>query len=78
MDRPETPQEALARKRLMVISAARFAGVLLILGGILAANDALPFSVPPVIAYIVVGIGMVETFAIPILLSRRWSTNSRR
>lgn len=74
----ESADDALARRRFMMINLVRLSGVAFILGGLAMANDALPFEVPDIVAYGVVIIGMVEVFAIPILLSRAWSTNSRR
>ncbi len=74
----DAPEDARARRRFMMISLVRFGGVFVILGAVLAANGALPFAVPDMAAYAAVMLGMGLVFVAPTLLSRRWSTNSRR
>lgn len=78
MNSPEPAAQAQAQQRFMVISLVRFGGVFAILGGILAANGALPFAVPEAIAYVMVVLGMGLVFVIPTLLARRWSSNRQQ
>ncbi len=68
--------EARARGRFMMINAMRFAGVVMILAGVAVFNDVLPL--PDWAGYLLVGLGMFETFVTPTLLARMWSTNERR
>ena len=77
MNSAPSPEEVQAQRRFMVISLARFGGVALILGGILAANAALPVAVPDVAAYGVIALGMFATFFLPTMLARRWSSRKR-
>lgn len=59
----------------MVINAMRIAGVVMILAGIAVFNGAL--LLPDWAGYVLVVLGMVETFITPTLLARIWSTNDR-
>lgn len=68
--------EARAKGRFMLINAMRIAGVVMILAGIAVFNDGL--ALPDWAGYILVGLGMFETFVTPTLLSRMWSTNEKR
>ena len=68
--------ERQARKRFMVINVVRIAGVAMILLGLLVASGSVDW--PQWSAYVLMGVGMVDAFIFPTLLSRRWSTNDRR
>lgn len=68
--------EARAKSRFMLISAMRVAGVVMILAAIAVFNDAL--SLPDWAGYVLLVLGVFETFVTPTLLSRMWSTNERR
>lgn len=65
--------DARARNRFMAINAVRFGGVLMILAGIAVINGAL--DLPEVVAWVLVVLGMAETFLFPTLLARMWSSN---
>lgn len=68
--------EARAKRRFMLINAMRIAGVVMILAALAVFNDALPL--PDWAGYVLLVLGMFETFVTPTLLSRLWSTNARR
>ena len=68
--------EARARGRFMLINAMRIAGVVMILAGIAVFNGALPL--PDWAGYVLLVLGMFETFVTPTLLARLWSTNKKR
>lgn len=68
--------EARAKSRFMLINAMRIAGVVMILAAIAVFNDALPL--PDWAGYLLLVLGMFETFVTPTLLSRMWSTNEKR
>ncbi|MFB0613479.1 hypothetical protein [Aurantiacibacter poecillastricola] len=72
----DTPTDAEARNRFMLINAMRIAGVVMILAGIAVFNEALPL--PDWAGWVLIVLGMVETFVTPTLLSRMWSTNEKR
>ena len=76
MDRKPPPTEAQSRQRFMVINAMRIAGVAMILAGIAVFNDALPL--PEWAGWLLLVLGMFETFVTPTLLARVWSTNEKR
>jgi len=73
-DRAEA--EARAKSRFMLINAMRIAGIVMILAGIAVLNDVLPL--PDWAAYLLLVLGMFETFVTPTLLARLWSTNEKR
>ncbi len=68
--------EARAKERFILINAMRIAGVVMILAAIAVFNDALPL--PDWAGYLLLVLGMFETFVTPTLLSRMWSTNDKR
>ncbi|WP_120076901.1 hypothetical protein [Aurantiacibacter odishensis] len=68
--------EVRAKGRFMLINAMRIAGVVMILAAIAVFNDALPL--PDWAGYLLLVLGMFETFVTPTLLSRMWSTNDKR
>lgn len=68
--------EARARGRFMIINAMRVAGVVMILVGIAVFNGVMPL--PDWAGYLLVALGMFETFVTPTLLARLWSTNEKR
>lgn len=67
--------EARARGRFMLINAMRIAGVVMILAGIAVFNNALPL--PHWAGYVLLVLGMIETFITPTLLAGVWSTNDK-
>ncbi len=67
--------ETRARNRFMVINLMRIGGVAMILFGIAVLQGL--FDLPQWIAYAVIVLGMVETFVMPQLLARAWSSNRR-
>jgi hypothetical protein len=68
--------EARAKGRFMLINAMRVAGVVMILAAIAVFNGALPL--PDWAGYVLLVLGMIETFLTPTMLARFWSTNEKR
>ncbi|RVQ66481.1 hypothetical protein EKN06_10690 [Croceicoccus ponticola] len=66
-----------AFSRWLVIQALRTAGMVLFIYGLLAANGRAPWfaGVPREWAMVLSVIGMFDVFVVPILLSRKWSSN---
>ena len=64
--------DALARKRWAAITALRAVGVAMIVVGLLIVNGAI--ALPHVAGYVLVGIGLVDTFVMPQFLARKWRT----
>ncbi len=67
--------EKQAQRRFLLIGLVRFSGVAMILLGLVVANGNLDW--PQWTAYVLIGIGMVDTFVFPTLLARRWSSNTK-
>jgi hypothetical protein len=61
-----------ARRRWGVIQAVRFAGVALVLVGVLIRYAVIPAPLAVGMALIV--LGLVGTFFMPVMLARRWRT----
>ncbi len=64
--------EETARRRWSAIQTVRFAGVALVLVGILIRYAVIPAPLPVGIALIVGG--LVGTFFMPVVLARKWRT----
>ena len=68
--------EDLARRRFGIINAVRLAGIAMLLIGIAILSDAL--GLPDVVGYALVAVGAIDTFLVPTLLARRWSSRGKR
>lgn len=64
--------DSLARSRFLAIAMLRFAGVAMIVAGILILNGAI--AAPPVVGYVLAAIGFIDTFFVPQYLARKWRT----
>lgn len=64
--------DALARKRWAAITALRAVGAAMIVVGLLIVNGAI--ALPHVAGYVLVGIGLADTFVMPQFLARKWRT----
>lgn len=67
--------EAKAKGRFIAISAMRFAGVAMIMLGIAVLQRMV--TLPEWTAYLLIVLGVVETFVMPQILARLWRTNDR-
>ena len=65
-----------ALAKFAAIQFARLSGVVLILVGLLVNADRLPAltGLPDAAASVMIGVGLVDFFVLPILLARRWRT----
>lgn len=63
-----------AKGRFVVMQLVRLSGVVLVLFGILLQARRIEAlrDVPPAAGYILIVIGLVEVFALPLVLARRW------
>jgi hypothetical protein len=68
--------EAKARGRFMALSAMRVAGVAMILLGMAVSLGKV--DLPTMAAYVLIGLGMVEAFVMPLVFSRLWSSERDR
>ena len=68
MEKPVS--EDVARGRWMAINAVRVAGVAMVLIGILGLQGI--FELPDVAGYLLVGIGLFDIFAVPLIMARKW------
>ena len=60
----------VARGRFMAINAVRIAGVAMVLVGILAVQGV--FEFPAIAGYILIGVGLVDIFVMPLVMARKW------
>ena len=63
--------EDQARSRFFVIGMLRLAGVFMVLAGILMLRGIIPGEWA---GYILIAIGLADTFVVPQLLARKWRT----
>jgi hypothetical protein len=72
----ETSGKDPAAARFAVLQLVRLAGALLALAGVLLVSgkvDWLP-KLPEAAGYVLIGVGLVDFFAAPMLLARRWKS----
>ncbi|BBC74200.1 conserved hypothetical protein [Altererythrobacter sp. B11] len=62
--------EKIARNRWLVISLLRMAGVAVVVIGLLVVSGTIPL--PPAAGYVLLAIGLLDTFLVPQLLARKW------
>ncbi|QIG54811.1 hypothetical protein G6N82_12195 [Altererythrobacter sp. BO-6] len=68
-------QEALARKRFMVMNLMRVSGLVLVLLGIAIARGVIDLPAP--VGWVLAAIGLFDFFFVPSLLARSWRKNDR-
>ncbi|GFM29949.1 hypothetical protein [Novosphingobium sp. PY1] len=61
-----------AAARFAVIQIVRLLGVAFVVAGILVANGAYPL--PSWLGYILIAVGLADTFIVPKVLARKWRT----
>jgi uncharacterized membrane protein len=71
----DSVSEGRAKSRFLVISAMRIAGVAMILLGIAVLQRVV--TLPEWTGYLLIVLGMAETFLMPQILARLWSTGDR-
>lgn len=64
--------EAVARNRWAVMTAVRMAGVAMVVAGVMMLRGVIPG--PDVAAYLLLAVGLVDTFVVPQVLARKWRT----
>lgn len=67
--------EAQAKAHFFIISSTRLVGAILVMLAILVLIGTLDW--PEWVGYILLGIGLVDSFVIPQILVRRWSSRER-
>lgn len=67
--------EAQAKVHFFIISSTRLVGAILVMLAILVLIGTLDW--PEWVGYILLGIGLVDSFVIPQILVRRWSSRER-
>jgi hypothetical protein len=75
MDDREQAEEAKAKRRFLLINLMRFAGVAMILFGIAIIQRLV--GLPEIAGYVLIIMGFGETFVVPQMLARAWSTKRR-
>ena len=64
-----------AIRRFYTIQLLRLGGAILVVGAILILTDTV--EAPDVVGYLLLLIGLVDFFVVPIVLSRRWSSRAQ-
>lgn len=66
----EPVSDDVARGRWMVINVTRLAGVVMVVVGLLGLQGV--FEYPAIAGYVLVGVGLLDIFVVPLLLARKW------
>lgn len=66
----EPVSEDVARGRWMVINVVRLAGVAMVVVGLMAVQGV--FEFPAIAGYILLGVGLLDIFVMPMVLARKW------
>ena len=74
-DEQRQQEEQRAKARFLIINVARVFGVIMVLMGMAIIMGKI--ALPPVAAYILIALGLVEAFVMPTILARQWNTNNR-
>ena len=61
-----------ARARFFAMQAMRLGGLMMVIAALLGLNDVLP--IPPIAAWPLLIVGLIEMFLIPQILARHWRT----
>ena len=61
-----------ARNRYFIIQALRIVGVAMVVAGIAMVRG--KFGGEPLVGYVLIVIGLLDTFGTPVLLARKWRT----
>lgn len=75
MTTPPTDEQR-ARGRFIALNAMRVGGVVMVLLGLAVSMG--KFDLPRWTAYLLIGLGMVEAFAIPLVFARIWRSEKDR
>lgn len=63
-----------AAQRFAIMQAARLAGALMVLAGVLVISGqvGLLAGLPPIAGYVLIAAGLLDFFAVPVVLARIW------
>lgn len=61
-----------AARRFLAINLARLAGVACVIAGMLVATARILPQLPHQIGYVLIGIGLIGVFVIPVVMARKW------
>lgn len=75
---PGTPRPSAdpAAARFAVLQMVRFSGALMAFAGVLFISGNVTWlpKLPEVVGYVLLGIGLIDFFAVPKFLAKRWKT----
>jgi len=74
-DRSNRADDDAAKKRFAIISLVRLSSAVLVMLGLLVVNRNIAWPIP--VGYVLVVIGLVELFLLPLVLARRWRSPPR-
>jgi heme A synthase len=69
-------EEQRARTRFIALNAMRVGGVVMVLVGLAVSQG--KFDLPRWAAYLLIGLGMIEAFAMPLVFARIWRSEKDR
>lgn len=73
---PHEAADAEASQRYIILNAARFSGIALVMLGIAIARGLLPL--PWVVGAVLAVLGLLEFFFLPRIIARRWKAGDRK
>jgi hypothetical protein len=73
---PHEAAEAEARQRYIILNAARFSGIALVMLGLAIARGLLPL--PWLVGAVLAVAGLLEFFFLPRVIARRWKASDRK
>ena len=65
-------RDEAARNRWLVINVVRFAGVAMVVIGLMIVRQVIPE--PAWAGYTILAVGLTDVFLVPLLLARKWRT----
>ena len=64
--------DEVARNRWLVINVLRLGGVAMVIAGMLGTRQVI--AMPVAAAYVLIAVGLLDIFLVPLLLARKWRT----
>ena len=74
MDQPDPAPADPAKARFLTIQAVRLSGVVLAVLGALVLGLVLPL--PEIIGYVLLVLGALDVFVLPLILAKRWRSDA--
>lgn len=66
-------REMQARQRFIILNLLRFSGAIIVMMGLSISAGRLVPDFPPLLGYLLLILGMIEFFLLPVLLKKSWN-----